>query len=70
MPFDRATALAEADECERKLLILYHALDIPAAFLKLLDNALVVRCEREEDVLPLCEAIVKEYKPPSGATLN
>ena len=70
MPFDRAKALAEADDCERKLLILYHALNIPAAFLKLLDNALIVRCEREEDVEPLCRAVVDQYKPANGETLN
>lgn len=70
MTFDRAAALAEADECERKLLTLYYALEVPAAFLKLLGNSLVVRCEREEDVLPLCNAVVNEYKPPAGQVLN
>lgn len=70
MPFDRAKALAEADECERKLLVLYYALNIPAAFLKLLDNTLIVRCESEADVLPLCSAVVNEYKPPAGQVLN
>ena len=70
MPFDRAKALAEADDCERKLLILYHALNIPAAFLKLIDSALIVRCEHEEDVFPLCNAVVTQYKPDASATIN
>lgn len=71
MPFDRATALAEADDCERKLMTLYFALKIPAAFLKLVDGVLIVRCEAEADVAPLCQAVVTQhYTLPEGATLN
>jgi len=70
MPFDRAKALAEADDCERKLQILYHALGVPFMTLKLLESALIVRCEREDDVLALCGKVVEEYTPHDGETLN
>lgn len=45
MPFDRLAALKEADNCERNLQILYRVLGVKFVTLKLLENALVVRCD-------------------------
>lgn len=70
MPFDRARALSEADDCERKLQILYHALGIQFATMKLLDGALVVRCEDGNALPRFCERVLQEYAPPSGQALN
>jgi hypothetical protein len=70
MPFDRLAALKEADKWERNLQILYRVLGVPFVTLKLLENSLVVRCEREDDVLALCGKVVEEYTPHDGETLN
>ena len=70
MPFDRAKALADADRCERKLQLLYLALNIPFLTLKLLDSALIVRCDDERDVPALCGKVIAEYAPAGDAKLN
>lgn len=70
MPFDRDKALRDADQCERNLQILYHALGVPFVTLKLLDNALVVRCDDEQDVPSLCSRVAEEYTPSGGEKLN
>ena len=70
MAFDRLAALKEADNCERNLQILYRVLGVKFVTLKLLDNALVVRCDDEFDVPSLCAKVVKEYAPNDGETLN
>jgi hypothetical protein len=70
MTFDRAAAVAEADRCERNLQLLYRVLGVPYVSMKLLDNALVVRCDVEGDVPALCKKVLDEYAPPAGETLN
>ena len=70
MPFDRAIALAEAEDCERRLQILYHSLRVPFVTMKLLDGALVVRCENEDDLPAMCQRVADEYTPEEGITIQ
>lgn len=70
MPFDRAKALAEADDCERNQQILYLALGIPFVTMKLLDDKLVVRCEDERDLPAMCKRVADEYTPAESSRLN
>lgn len=70
MPFDRAKALADADDCERNLQLLYFALGIPFVTMKLLDDKLVVRCDDERDLPAMCKRVADEYTPADSSRLN
>ena len=70
MPFDRDIALIEADDCERKLQILYYALGIPFVTMKLLDEKLVVRCDDERSLPAMCKRVAEEYMPADASRLN
>lgn len=63
-------ALADANAAAESLLLLYEALGVQALILTYTGDALVVRCQSSEDVVPMCERVVEEHRAPAGRTVN
>lgn len=55
------TEREELDEALEALLVLYAAEGVTALALVLDEDRLTVRCQREEDVRPMCQKVADQY---------
>lgn len=62
--------LDDIDAAAEDLLRLYEMAGIPALILTYTGKHITVRCQDQEDVLPMCNAVVKQYDRPSGQKVN
>lgn len=60
----------ELDEALEALLVLYAAEGVTALALVLDEDRLTVRCQREEDVRPMCQKVADQYWRGAGETIN
>ena len=67
---ERSEALADADGAAEALLLLYEALGITAMVVTYTGDAIVVRCQDSEDVVPLCQRVLREHEVPDSRTVN
>lgn len=64
------TEREELDEALEALLVLYAAAGVTALALVLDEDRLTVRCQREEDVRPMCQKVADQYWRGAGETIN
>lgn len=64
------TEREELDEALEALLVLYAAAGVTVVALTLDEKRLTVRCQREEDVRPMCQKVADEYWRGAGETIN
>lgn len=64
------TTREELDEALEALLVLYAAEGVTALALLLDEDRLTVRCQREEDVRPMCQKVADQYWRGAGETIN
>lgn len=70
MPSDHDDALADADAAAETLLLLYESLGVTALVVTYPGDAIIVRCQNAEDVVPLCRRVIKEHEAPGDRVLN
>lgn len=64
------TEREELDEALEALLVLCAAAGVTALALVLDEDRLTVRCQREEDVRPMCQKVADQYWRGAGETIN
>lgn len=63
-------AKAEADAAAEALLLLYEHLGVTALVITYPGEAIIVRCQSAEDVVPLCKRVIEEHAVSGDRTVN
>lgn len=64
------SALADLDAAAEDLLRLYEMAGVVALVVTRTEDAIYVRCQDSEDVVPICRRVLREHDTPDGRTIN